>query len=420
MERCLSNAITYHLQTNNLLSSVQHGFRAGSSVVTNLAESTNDWTNIIDSHHNADVVYIDLSKAFDTIVHAKLITKLHSVGVQGSLLCWLINYLSNRNQSTLIDNFLSSQTPVLSGVPQGSVLGPLLFNIFINDLPSFIMIKHNFTFPPLRLFADDIKIYRIVNNLTDALFFQSILDSISMWCSYSQLQINVSKCFILHLGSSNSRFMYGFNGIAIPKTDLIKDLGVYMEPCFSFNRHILIMCSKARARCAIYFKTFVSRDTYAMKLFFITYVRPLLEFASPIWNPILISQINALESVQRNFTNKIPTCSFLPYKRRLEILNLDSLLKRRNIADQVFIFTVLNGSTNSSLYPHLLLANPSVTRGHDLRILRPVFNLASSHQNLISRVCPLWNRLPIAVLASQSKYIFRNKLRILYQDPFKA
>jgi len=221
------------------------------------------------------------------------------------------------------------------------------------------------------------------------------------------------------LGDTNNRFIYGFNGITIPSTELIKDLGVYIDPSLSFNEHILITCSKARARCAIYFKTFVSRDIYSMKLFFITYVRPLLEFASPIWNPILISQINAIESVQRYFTNKIPTCSFLPYKRRLELLNLDSLLKRRNIADLVFVFSLFNGSTNCSLYPYLELAIPSITRGHDLRILRPVFNLARSHQNIISRVCPTWNTLPMALLASQSNLIFRNKLLSFCQDPFR-
>ena len=193
-----------------------------------------------------------------------------------------------------------------------------------------------------------------------------------------------------------------------------------MESSFSYNRHIYIMCSKARARCAIYFKTFVSRDIFSMKLFFITYVRPLLEFASPLWNPILLSQINAIESVQRYFTNKIPTCSFLPYKRRLEILNLDSLQKRRNVADLVFIFSVFNGTNNSSLYPYLVLANPSITRGHDLRILRPVFNLASSHQNLISRVCSTWNKLPTALLASQSNLSFRIKLLRFCKDPFTA
>src|SRR6266568_6839961 len=147
-----------------------------------------------------------------------------------------------------------------------------------------------------------------------------------------------------------------------------------------------------------------------MKLFFTIYVRPLLEFASPIWSPISISHIKTLESVQRYFTNKIPTCTFLSYNRRLEILNLDSLQKRREVADLVFIFTVLNGSTNSTLYPYLILANPSITRGHDLRLIRPVFTLASSNQNIISRVCQVWNKLSLSILASPSKLSFKHKL----------
>src|SRR6266568_6958368 len=108
-----------------------------------------------------------------------------------------------------------------------------------------------------------------------------------------------------------------------------------------------------------------------MKLFFTIYVRPLLEFASPIWNPISISQIKTLESVQRYFTNKIPTCTFLSYNRRLEILNLDSLQKRRQVADLLLVYSIINGTTNTSLFPYLTFANPSITRGHDLQIIRP-------------------------------------------------
>jgi len=282
------------------------------------------------------------------------------------------------------------------------------------------MENHQLTFPPLRLFADDIKTYRAVNSLQDALFLQSLLDSICSWCTSSQLNINVQKCFVLHLGRSNSQFVYGFNGKRIPKTELVKDLGVYMEPNMSFSRHITIMCAKARVRCSLFFKSFISRDIFTMKLFFITYVRPLLEYASPIWNPISHAQINTIESVQRYFTNKIPTCTFLSYKRRLEILNLDSLQKRREVADLVFIFTVLNGSTNCTMYPYLILANPSITRGHDLRIVRPVFNLASSNQNILSRVSPVWNKLPLSILGAQSKATFKNKLlKFCYCDPLR-
>ena len=145
-----------------------------------------------------------------------------------------------------------------------------------------------------------------------------------------------------------------------------------------------------------------------------------VEFASPVWNPLSHSQINAIESVQRFFTNKIPTCTFLPYKRRLEILNLDSLQKRREIADLVVIFTILNGSTNSTLYPYLILANPSITRGHDLRIVRPLFNLCSSNQNILYRICPTWNKLPESILGARSKITFKKQLLKFCSAPFRS
>jgi len=390
------------------------------SVITNLLESTCDWIKILDSHQCVDITYIDLSKAFDSVVHSKLISKLSSFGIQGSLLSWINNYLSDRRQTTAIENYFSTVTPILSGVPQGSVLGPLLFNIFINDLPFYIMEHHGLSSPPLRLFADDIKTYRTVNCLQDALTLQSFLNSISAWCKDSQLKINVQKCFVLHLGPSNNHFVYGFDGVIIPTTELMKDLGVYIEPNLSFSRHIAIMCAKARVRCSLFFKCFISRDIFTMKLFYVTYVRPLLEFASPIWNPLSHSHINAIESVQRYFTNKVPTCTFLPYNRRLDILNLDSLQKRREVADLICIFSILNGSTNTTLYPYLILANPSITRGHDLKIVRPLFNYCSSNQNIISRACQTWNKLPVSILGARTKFVFKKQLLKFCLDPFKS
>ncbi len=223
----------------------------------------------------------------------------------------------------------------------------------------------------------------------------------------------------MHLGCTNDHFVYGFDGEMIPKSELVRDLGVYVEPNLSFSQHIAIICSKARIRCSLYFKYFVSREVCSMKLFFITYVRPLLEFASPIWNPITQLQINKLEAIQRYFTNKIPTCTFLNYKRRLEILNLDSLQKRRQVADLSLAFAIINGSTNTSLLPYLSFYNPSVTRGHNLKIIRPLFNLASSNQNFISRICSVWNKLPLSILEARSKLSFKKKLSLFLSDPYR-
>ena len=141
-----------------------------------------------------------------------------------------------------------------------------------------------------------------------------------------------------------------------------------------------------------------------------TYVRPLLEFCSPVWNPINQADINIIESLRRYFTNRIPSCTFLPYKRCIEILSLDSLQKRRLIADLVCIFSIVNGSTTTFLYPYLNFEAPTITRSHNLRLTRPNLNFSSSHQNLLFRSAPIWNKLPISILSSRSKLEFRKKI----------
>jgi len=279
------------------------------------------------------------------------------------------------------------------------------------------MKKHDLQISPIRLFADDIKMYRVVNNLRDALIFQSYLDSISSWCDNSQLSINVDKCCVIHLGKTNDNFLYCLNGCKLPSPDLIKDLGVYIDSSLTYSKHIDIICAKARARCALFLKTFISRNPFTMKLFFTSYVRPLLEFSSPVWNPISKSDINKLESVQRYFTNRIPTCTYLPYNCRLKNLGLDSLEKRRTVADLVCLFSIISGSLNTFLHPHLLFDNPSTTRSHNLRLTTPLFNLSASQQNFISRTAPVWNKLPITILAASSKFIFRKRLSYVLADP---
>ena len=247
------------------------------------------------------------------------------------------------------------------------------------------MTKHSLTSSPIKLFADDIKMYHIVNNLNNAIYFQSILNSINYWCTDSQLSLNYDKCFILHLGKSNTKFSYGLNGVLFPSPDQVKDLGVFIDSSLSFSKHIAATCSKARSRCSLFLKSFISRDLFSMKQFYISYIRPLLEYSSPVWSPITQGDINALESVQRFYTNRVPCCTFLPYKRRLEILAIDSLQKRRQIADLVCLFSIINGSTNTFLHPYLNFELPSITRSHNLRICKPLLNLSLSYQNLIYR-----------------------------------
>ena len=388
--------------------------------MSNLLESVTDWIFSTDTCNNIDVAYIDLSKAFDSVVHSKLFIKLSQIGIEGDLKGWIVNYLSDRKQCTIIEGICSPFLDVTSGVPQGSVLGPLLFLIFMNDLPAFLMSKHSLSCSPTKLFADDIKIYHIINSLPDALFFQSVLNSIRHWCGTWQLSLNIGKCQILHLGKTNLKFSYGLNGIKLPAPSLVKDLGLLVDGSLSFTSHIASIASKARARCGVFLKSFISRDKNLMKQFFITYVRPTLEYGCVVWGPVSKGDINVLENVQKYFTNRIPGLQFLPYKKRLEMLSLESLHHRRVVADMTCLYSIVTGSLNASLSPHLVHIPPSITRGHNLKIYLPITRLSRSKQNFLSRTASRWNALPIVIMNSTSKNSFRKNVSNYIPDQFKT
>ncbi len=387
--------------------------------MSNLLESVSDYIFSIDERNNVDVVYIDLKKAFESVVHSKLFTKIARVGIGGDLLGWVVNYLIDRQQCTVISGICSPFRTVLSGVPQGSVLGPLLFIIFMNDLPDFLILNHSSCHPPLKLFADDLKTYYTINSLKDALYFQSFLNTICVWCNVWQLSLNTDKCELLHLGKTNLNFCYGLFGVLLPSPSRVRDLGVLIDSSLNFSDHIASIASRARSRCGIFFKSFISRDMHTMKKFFVTYVRPILEYGSEVWNPISQKDINTLESVQKYFTNKVPDCSFLPYRQRLAILSLESLQHRRAISDITCIYSIVTGGLNVSLIPHLTHIPPSITRGHNLKFYPPVMNLSHSGQNIISRTVARWNSLPSSVLNSTSRSSFRKRISLHLADPYR-
>ena len=318
------------------------------STSSNLLESTRDWSIALNSKKTVDIAYIDYRLAFDSVVHSKLLAKLQSFGIADNLLAWLAAFLSNRTQRVCIENCLSSIITVTSGIIQGSVLGPILFILYVNDLSDFMD-------PPnvkLILFADDLKLYSSLDlNCTPhtvSLALQSAIDHICDWSRKWQLTINASKCNFLRLGPrplSSAPQLYSIEGNVMHFDNETRDLGLTIDNKLSYINHITSIVNKAMQRTGMLFKGFVIRDPIFLRKAFITYVRPLVEYCTIIWNPTLKKYIDLLENVQRKFTKRIPSIQSTSYLERLEFLKLESLELRRLHFDLIYYYKILHNLT---------------------------------------------------------------------------
>ena len=200
-EKVIKNKLSNHLIEQKLLSPHQFGFIPGRNTNTQLLVSIKEWQRNLDNSIPTDVVYLDFRKAFDTVPHKRLLYKLSKHGIKGNLLSWIKDFLSNRTQYVKINNSKSDECPVTSGVPQGSVLGPMLFIFYINDLPD---VSNVITM----IYADDTKAYTSIKSLEDRNNLQQSIDRMYDWSQTWQLHFNQSKCQILHIGSNNPKYEY--------------------------------------------------------------------------------------------------------------------------------------------------------------------------------------------------------------------
>jgi hypothetical protein len=401
MERIIAADLRDFLTSNNLLCDSQHGFTVGKSTLTNLLETTSDLTYAMDKSVPQTIIYIDFKKAFDSVSHPKLIHKLKSFGVSGDLLLLISDFLSDRSQATHVGHDTSSTRDINSGVIQGSCLGPLLFLTFINDLPQI--------FDPsltVKIFADDLKVYLCVQSLVDEFLLQNALNKLQKWADQWQLTISIHKCSVLHIIPSRSEstkkpfYFLGLHPLSAQKT--VRDLGVLIDEHLSFRPHINTIVSKASSRSYLIFKCFLSNDLDNLLKAFLVYVRPLLEYGSPIWSPHIKKDISAVERVQRRFTKRLPGMFYLTYPERLNKLEIDSLEMRRLKQDLILAYKIYFGKTKSTLtlLPNLI----NSTRGHDHKLRLPMSHTDHSKYFFTSRVVSVWNSLKNADFASQESF----------------
>ena len=404
LETIIRDSVVSHFQDNDLYTKCQHGFRKKRSCMTQLLLTMEDFTNYIEQNESFDVVYLDFRKAFDTVPHYRLLEKLKAYGIVGNVLKWIEAFLSGRTQKVRINDAMSTRADVLSGIPQGSILGPILFTIFINDLPDAVQSN-------CKIFADDTKLYDKSINHTK---IQKDLDSLQAWSDTWNLKFNVSKCNVMHYGKTNpnQNYFMGANNqkIEINESKEEKDLGVNFDPQLSFDAHINKIINKANQRIGLIKRTFTYLNKDILLKLYKSLVRPHLEYGNIIWYPLLKRQSIAVEKVQRRATKLLRECKNLDYGQRLSYLNLHSLKGRRIRGDLIETYKIFNNKVDLQVNDLFKLNTTGITRNPEGKIFFVHYQTNKCKLALGKRVAHLWNSLPSNTKFAQTTNQFKNLL----------
>jgi hypothetical protein len=408
LESCLRDQLMKYMNDNSLFSPDQHGFLPNKSCVTQLLLIMEHWTQLIDDGNCIDTIYLDFSKAFDSVPHNRLLIKLKNFGMCDLAINWFRSFLTNRIQRVCLEGSHSEWKHVTSGVPQGSVLGPILFLIYINDLPNSIK---NF----VKIFADDTKLYSINNQVEHCISLQADIDQAYEWSQTWQLPFNAEKCKVMHIGKNsllNNYTMKNTNGDTqqLEVVNEEKDLGVIFDQKLSFNTHISTCIAKANQILGIIKRNFSALDQISFILLYKTLVRSHLEYANAVWRPNLKKHINQLEKVQRRATKCIPSLQNLPYEERLQRLKLPSLEYRRARGDMIQTYKILNNIDALDPGNFFELCNNNRTRGNSQKIVKQRFKTEIRKNVFSNRVVNNWNSLPESVISAPSLNSFKNRL----------
>ena len=402
-ERIIRKRVMHHLSVNRLLTQNQYGFIPGRNIQLQLLRIVDDWTEAWDQRHELDCVYLDFSKAFDRVPHKRLLMKLESLGINRNTILWIKDFLTNRVQEVRVGEATSERIAVTSGIPQGSVLGPLLFVMFINDLPECVVNK-------LLLFADDTKIY----NHDDLFSLQADLDRLSEWSDKWLLSFNSDKCKHLHVGRRDAD-----TGLKLGNHDLMqvtseKDLGVIFEDTLTFTKHIAEKTKKANSMFGIIRRSFRHLNCKTFIPLYKGMVRCHLDFCASVYSPRLRSDVEKLESVQRRATKQLPELSNMSYEERLKKLELPTLSYRRQRGDMIELYKATQQIYESELCtfikPRTQETIRHTTRHHNKTIFPTHSNSNIRKHSFNNRNAIIWNSLPSTIVNAPSLNAFKNRL----------
>ena len=339
-ERIMVKKLSSFMEKNSLHNNQQHGFRRGRSCLSQLMQHYMEILKSLEEGHGVDVIYLDFAKAFDKVNQTTLLQKLYRMGIQGKILRWFTNFFTDRSQSVIVEGVQSGSTEVLSGVVQGSAIGPILFLIYVID------IDQDMKYCKASSFADDTRLLTNISTEQHGANMQEDLRSMFQWAQNNSMEFNTSKFEMLryrHPKADVINYEYKTpDNATITCHTSTRDLGITMSSDASFELQIDNMVSKGRQRMGWILRTFKTREPSAMLTLYKTMVLPIIEYCSQLWNPVTIGQIRKIEALQRTFTSKIYGTNSMNYWQRLKHLNLYSLERRRERYIIIYIWKIIN------------------------------------------------------------------------------
>jgi hypothetical protein len=404
LESIIKDKLVEHLDKFALINTSQHGFTKGRSCLTNLLEFMEQVTKTVDEGQPVDLIYLDFAKAFDKVPYMRLFKKLEAHGVSKKIIAWIQNWLSSRRQKVSINKEFSGWKNVTSGVPQGSVLGPVLFLIYINDIDCDLVSK-------FKKFADDTKLCKGVKNIEDVVSLQNDLDKLHQWSEDWQMQFNVDKCSVIHVGRNNKQNIYKLGDKNLRSSESERDLGIIVDNSIKFSEQCSAVIKAANSMLGLIRRTIMCKSKEILVRLYKALVRPKLEYCIQAWGPYLKKDIYGLEKVQRRATKMIRECKGQDYKTRLIKTGLISLEDRRHRGDLIQTFRLIKGIDKVDFNDFFeLVSNANRTRGHRFKIVKKRSRLELRRNFFSQRVVNTWNNLPTSVVETDSVNCFKNRL----------
>ena len=398
-----------YLSIHHPLSVCQWGFLPGRCTASALLSVTHDWLQQLELGNNTCVIFFDLWKAFDSVSHSLLLQRLKEIGINQYLVQWIYSYLSGWSQSVVVGGEESPVLPVISGVPQGSVLGPLLFIIFINEIAHQISSGSS-----ISLFADDIALYRPILSDMDFSTLQRDVNAIVTWINISLLSLQPAKCCSMLVSRRSPRSPPSFlvQGTPLSHVSSVKYLGILINSDLCWSPHVAKLCSKVRKLVGLLYHQFYKHaDSATLLTLYKSFLRPHLEYGSIVWDPHLAGDVDALEKVQR-FALRVCLKNWSSDHNQLyNQSQVPALSDRRKQSRLSHMFKIVNDLTVFPEAPlQYRIINYNNRFSHALQLQNIAARTSQFQNSFFPRTIAQWNTLPCSTASSPSVYVLKSNL----------